>query len=68
MEESQLAGPLVQPHLRELHAPAVGVCDREFVTSFRCPSPRHVHRTLHAAPTLVHAALLADVGSGGCRG
>ena len=35
VEEAQLAGPLVQPHLRELHVPEVGVCDREFVTSFR---------------------------------
>jgi hypothetical protein len=35
VEASLLAGPLVPPHLRELHAPEVGVLDREFVTSFR---------------------------------
>ena len=35
VDASLLAGPLVPPHLRELHSPEVGVLDREFVTSFR---------------------------------
>ena len=35
VEEQRLAGPLVEPHLRQLHVPEAGVLDCEFVTSFR---------------------------------
>ena len=34
-DEQRLGEPLVDPHLRQLHVPEVGVLDCEFVTSFR---------------------------------
>ena len=48
VEEQRLAEPLVKPHLRQLHAPEVGVLDCEFVTSFRW-APVLARRSFHLA-------------------
>ena len=54
-----LKGPLVAPHLRQLHVPEVGVTDCEFVTSFRSATPSVKIETLHAGTVLSDVGILS---------